>query len=78
MSVPASGELEITKIVDWGNASDETKQKQNSFEFKVDFNEDDALEGNFSYNIYETEEEPVSNGTVADGKTITLKPVSVQ
>lgn len=73
MSVPASGELEITKIVDWGNASDETKQKQNSFEFTVDFNEDDALEGNFAYNIYETEEEPVSNGTVADGETITLK-----
>lgn len=67
------GELEIKKTVDWGNASDETKEKQNSFEFTVNFNGDETLEGNFAYDVYESGEEPVSEGTVADGGTITLK-----
>ena len=67
------GELEIKKAVDWGNASDETKEKQNSFEFTVNFNGDETLEGNFAYDVYESGEEPVSEGTVADGGTITLK-----
>lgn len=68
------GELEIKKSVDWGNASDETKQKQNSFEFTVNFNGDATLAGNFTYDVYESGEEPVvSDATVADGGTITLK-----
>lgn len=67
------GELEIKKSVDWGNASDETKQNQNSFEFTVNFNGDENLEGNFAYDVYETGGDPASNGTVADGGTITLK-----
>lgn len=67
------GKLEIKKSVDWGNASDETKQNQNSFEFTVNFNGDETLEGNFSYDVYETGEDPVSDGTVADDGTITLK-----
>lgn len=67
------GELEIKKSVDWGNASDDTKQNQNSFEFTVNFNGDETLNGNFAYDVYESGEEPVSNGTVVDGGTITLK-----
>lgn len=67
------GELEIKKSVDWGNASDDTKQNQNSFEFTVNFNGDETLEDNFAYDVYESDEEPVSKGTVADGGTITLK-----
>ena len=67
------GELEIKKSVDWGNASDDTKQSQNSFEFTVNFNGDETLNGNFAYDVYESGEEPASNGTVVDGGTITLK-----
>ena len=67
------GELEIKKSVDWGNASDDTKQNQNSFEFTVNFNGDETLEGDFAYDVYESGEDPVSDGTVADGGTITLK-----
>ena len=67
------GELEIKKSVDWGNASDDTKRNQNSFEFTVNFNGDETLNGNFAYDVYESGEEPVSNGTVVDGGTITLK-----
>lgn len=68
------GELEIKKSVDWGNASGETKQNQNSFEFTVNFNGKETLDGNFAYDVYESGEEPVDNGrTVADGGTITLK-----
>lgn len=66
------GELEIEKNVDWGNASDETKQNQNNFEFTVNFNGDENLEGNFSYDVYESGEDPVRSDTVADGGTITL------
>lgn len=67
------GELEIKKSVDWGNASDDTKKKQNSFKFTVNFNGDETLEDNFAYDVYESGEEPVSKGTVADGGTITLE-----
>lgn len=67
------GKLEIKKSVDWGNASDETKQNQNSFEFTVNFNGDETLEGNFSYDVYESDEDPVRSDKVADGGTITLE-----
>lgn len=73
IAFPLPGELEIKKTVDWGNASDETKQNQNSFTFTVNFNGDETLSGSFAYDIYATGEEPVDNGTVADGGTITLK-----
>ncbi|MBM6970731.1 VWA domain-containing protein [Mordavella massiliensis] len=73
ISYPAPGELEIKKAVDWGNASDETKEKQNSFEFTVNFNGDETLEGDFAYDVYESGEDSVDNGTVTDGGTITLK-----
>ena len=67
------GELEIKKSVDWGNASDETKQNQNSFAFTVNFNGDETLNGDFAYDVYGSGEDPVDAGTVADGGTITLK-----
>ena len=67
------GKLEIKKSVDWGNASDETKQNQNSFEFTVNFNGDETLEGNFSYDVYESGEDPVRSDKVADGGTIILE-----
>ncbi len=73
LSIPAPGDLEIKKSVDWGNASDETKQNQNSFEFTVNFNGNETLDGNFAYDVYESGEESVDNGTVVDGGTITLK-----
>lgn len=73
IAFPLPGELEIKKTVDWGNASDETKQNQNSFTFTVNFNGDETLSGSFAYDIYATGEEPVDNGAVADGGTITLK-----
>ena len=72
MTFPLPGQLEIKKNVDWGNASEETKAKQNNFEFTVNFNGDETLTGNFTYNVYEADEDPVSTGTVADGGTISL------
>ena len=72
ISYPMPGSLEIKKSVDWGNASDDTKQ--NSFEFTVNFNGDATLAGNFTYDVYESGEEPVvSDATVTDGGTIILK-----
>ncbi len=67
------GELEIKKSVDWGNASDDTKQNQNSFEFTINFDGDETLDGSFTYDVYETDERPVRIGTVANGGTITLE-----
>ena len=52
------GELEIKKSVDWGNASDDTKQSQNSFAFTVNFNGDETLNGDFAYDVYGSGEEP--------------------
>lgn len=73
ISYPMPGSLEIKKSVDWGNASDDTKRNQNSFDFTVNFNGAETLNGNFTYDVYESGEEPVRNGTVADDGTITLK-----
>ena len=73
IAFPLPGELEIKKTVDWGNASDETKQGQNSFTFTVNFNGDETLSGSFVYDVYETGEQPVRSDTVIDGGTITLK-----
>lgn len=67
------GILEIKKNVDWGNASEETKQNQNSFSFTVDFNGDETLGGEFLYDVYGAGADPVRTGTVTDGGTITLE-----
>lgn len=81
LSLPAPGELEIKKTVEWGNASDETKTDKNSFTFTVHLyteGEDGAqtnLAGQYPYAIYETGEDPIENGTgtISDNGKITLK-----
>lgn len=81
LSLPAPGELEIKKTVEWGNASDETKTDKNSFTFTVHLyteGEDGAqtnLAGQYPYAIYETGEDPIENGTgtISDNGEITLK-----
>lgn len=81
LSLPAPGELEIKKTVEWGNASDETKTDKNSFTFRVHLyteGEDGTqtnLTGEYPYAIYETGEDPIENGTgtISDNGEITLK-----
>lgn len=81
LSLPAPGELEIKKTVEWGNASDETKTDKNNFTFTVHLyteGEDGTqtnLTGQYPYAIYETGEDPIENGTgtISDDGEITLK-----
>lgn len=79
ISYPAAGQLEIKKGVDWGNASDETKQNQNNFTFTVELTDenDEELIGEFPYDIYdENSDQPVEvdpQTTIQSGETITLK-----
>lgn len=73
MTFPLPGQLEIKKNVDWGNASNETKASQNSFEFTVDFNDAAMLAGEYDYDVFGQGADPVSTGTVRDGGIITLK-----
>lgn len=76
----APGELEIKKTVDWGNASQETKDTKNRFTFAVHLyteGEDGTqtdLTGSYPYAIYETGENPIEGGTgnISDEGTITL------
>ena len=72
MTFPLPGQLEIKKNVYWGNASDETKANQNSFEFTVDFNGADTLAGEYDYDVFGQGEDPVRNGRVSDGDAIKL------
>lgn len=78
LSVDAPGDLRIDKNVDWGNASDETKQNQNSFKFTVRLYtvaEDGTqtnLTNQYDYAVYATGETPVSTGTISDNGEITL------
>jgi len=80
LSYAAPGELEIKKTVDWGNASQDTKDKKNSFKFTVHLyteGEDGTqtdLTGSYPYAIYETGENPIKGGTgnISDEGTITL------
>lgn len=80
LSYDAPGELEIKKTVDWGNASQDTKDEKNSFEFTVHLyteGEDGTqtdLTGSYPYAIYETGENPIEGGTgnISDEGTITL------
>lgn len=73
VTIPLPGQLEIKKSVDWGNASDETKANQNSFEFTVNFNGDEVLAGVYSYDVYKQGTEPVKTDEIADGDTVTLE-----
>ena len=87
LSYPAPGQLEITKTVDWGNASDDTKEDvedggKNGFTFNVHlYTEDEEtgettdLTGSYPYAIYETDTDPIENGTgtITNNGSITLK-----
>lgn len=79
ISYPAAGQLEIKKSVDWGNASDTTKQNQNNFTFAVTLKDenDNELTGEFPYDIYdENSDQPVEvnpRTMIKNGGTITLK-----
>lgn len=73
MSFELPGDLVITKNIDWGNASDQTKENQKNFTFQVNFNGDESLDGNFAYEVYGSGEDPVSNGTIADNGTVTIE-----
>lgn len=73
MSFELPGDLVITKNIDWGNASDQTKENQKNFTFQVNFNGDEPLDGNFAYEVYGSGEDPVSNGTIADNGTVTIE-----
>lgn len=80
LSYAAPGELEIKKTVDWGNASQDTKDEKNSFDFTVHlYTEGEGgtqtdLTGSYPYAIYETGENPIEGGTgnISDEGTITL------
>lgn len=80
LSYDAPGELEIKKTVDWGNASQDTKDEKNSFDFTVHlYTEGEGgtqtdLTGSYPYAIYETGENLIGGGTgnISDEGTITL------
>ena len=80
LSYDAPGELEIKKTVNWGNASQDTKDTKNSFTFTVHlYTEGEGgnqinLTGSYPYVIYETGEDLVEGGTgnISDEGTITL------
>lgn len=73
MSFELPGDLVITKNIDWGNASDQTKENQKNFTFQVNLNGDEPLDGNFAYEVYGSGEDPVSNGAIADNGTVTIE-----
>lgn len=74
LSFAAPGELEIKKTVDWGNASDTTKQNKNNFTFTVNLLDAGGTEltAEYLYSVYGKGEDPVSSGTVKNGGTITI------
>lgn len=71
LSFDMPGSLEIKKTVDWGNASDQTKQDKNSFTFTVDLTDEDgtALTGEYPYYLNGSDEQA---GTVTNNGTITI------
>ena len=71
LSLPMPGSFEIKKTVDWGNASDQTKQDKNSFTFEVSLTDagSTALTGSYPYYINGSDE---SAGSVSNGGTITI------
>ncbi len=74
MTYKAPGSLEIKKSVNWGNASDSTKQDKNSFTFKIDLTapEGVTLADSYSYAVYGSGEDPVKTDTVVPGGTVTI------
>lgn len=74
LSVKAPGSLEITKTVDWGNASQETQNEKNSFTFQVALKDSGGavLSGTYPYNIYGTGSDPVESGTISNSGTVTI------
>ena len=71
LSLDMPGSLEIKKMVDWGNASDQTRQDKNSFTFEVSLADKDgtALTGSYPYYVNGSDE---SAGNVSNGGTITI------
>ncbi|MBE5922639.1 MAG: VWA domain-containing protein [Lachnospiraceae bacterium] len=70
LSLPASGNLKITKSV---TASEGLTAPDKEFTFTVNFNGNDTLAGNYTYDVVDEAGNPVGNGTVTDGGTIALK-----
>ena len=76
LSYPAAGQLEIKKTVEWGNASDTTKQDQDNFDFTIKLKnvDGDPVEGEFPYEVFgATSNEPVREGTVLNDGKINLQ-----
>lgn len=71
LSLDMPGSLEIKKTVDWGNASDQTKEDKNSFTFEVSLTDEGgtALTGSYPYYVNGSDE---SAGKVSNGGTITI------
>lgn len=71
LSLDMPGSFEIKKTVDWGNASDQTKQDKNNFTFEVSLTDADgtALTGSYPYYVNGSEE---SAGNVSNGGTIAI------
>lgn len=74
LSLPAPGSFQITKTVDWGNASDETKANKNSFTFHVNLTDASgaALKGTYAYTVTGTGAAEGQGGTVLNGGEIAL------
>ena len=74
LSLPAPGSFQITKTVDWGNASDETKASKNSFTFHVSLTDASgaALKGTYAYTVTGTGAAEGQGGTVSNGGEIAL------
>lgn len=73
LSVDLPGDLVIAKTVNWGNASDSTKENQKTFTFRVNFNGDESLEGTFNYEVLGVDDMQIRTGTISDGSTIDLE-----
>lgn len=79
LSVPNPGSLEITKTVDWGNASDATRQGQGKFSFTVSLKdaEGNDLAGSYPYTVYSGDTQ-AKTGTVSNGNTLQIDASSEQ
>lgn len=71
LSLDMPGSFEIKKTVDWGNASDQTKQDKNNFTFEVSLTDADGatLNGSYPYYVNGSDE---SAGEVSNGGTINI------
>ena len=66
MSIPATGALEISKSI---NVAEGLEPDTTEFEFAVNFNGENTLEGTYNYEIVGTH----TTGTITDGGKLTLK-----